>query len=271
MEDGSKRSPLKIAGITRVKNGGRWIEEWAAAMLHVCDQVLVLDNRSTDDTVEILESFAPRVQVMFNPSRALNEAGDKNVLVAALRERMNPDWCVFLDADEILLDGEALLKNIHSASAPAYSVHIWSCWNDPEHVRQDGIYGRCWRASCFNMRETNGRWEERSPDGPNLHCNNIPGDLQSHVQRCNPEVRIKHYGYMLREDRIRKYHWYINIDPMGLYLAGEDYYRHSVQGDLPEFPAQARYMHGGPLNIIPFPRQATGLRWVGNQQVPVYA
>ena len=242
-----------ILSITRVFNGARWIAEHLSSVLSICDHALVLDNHSTDDTVDICNA-TPHVTVLSNSSTILNEAGDKNQLVAEAKRRFNPDWIVFLDADEILIDYDALLSAIQSGKAPAYMLHIWSCWNSPSQVRVDGIYGRCWRSSCFDLRQTDGRWVERSPNGPNLHCNNIPADLQGRAQRAvSPEVRVRHYGYMLKEDRLRKYRWYHDIDPQGLYLAGEDSYRHSIQGDVPEFPAEARYMHGGPLSIAPFP------------------
>lgn len=243
---------MKIVGCTRVKNGGRWMREHLESVLAVCDEVVVLDNHSTDDTVNICMDFA-QVSVVVNPSVLLNEAGDKNYLVQEVKRLCSPDWILFLDADEVLLDPGGLLTNINSGRASAYQVHIWSCWNDPTQVRVDGIYGRCWRASCFKVAASNCKWVERSTQGPNLHCNNIPQDLNGFDRRCEPEVRVRHYGYMLKEDRIRKYHWYIDIDPHGLYLKGEDYYRHSVQGDMPEFPADAKYMHGGPLSIVPFP------------------
>jgi hypothetical protein len=263
-----------IAAITRVKNGARWMEEHISSILKVCEQELVLDNHSTDETVEICHQFAPRVTVITNPHSDLNEARDKTYLALEARRLLTPSWCLFLDADEILLDHQTLLDNIYSQCAPAYQLRIWSCWDSPEQVRVDGIYGKCFRSSVFQLIATHGKWNQHSPSGPNFHCGSIPPDLHGRSKRCYPEVRVKHYGYMLREDRIRKYNWYRASDTQRIYLNAEDGYRHSVQGDLPEFPADAKYRHGGPLTLIPFPDQSLeanpengGGRWVGQAYV----
>jgi hypothetical protein len=63
-------------------------------------------------------------------------------------------------------------------------------------------------------------------------------------------VALLHYGYLHKEDRIQKYRWLISIDP---HNEGEDFYQHCVQGDLPEFPADATYKHGGPLRLQRLP------------------
>jgi hypothetical protein len=57
-------------------------------------------------------------------------------------------------------------------------------------------------------------------------------------------ARLLHYGYLHREDRIRKYEWYTQQDPDN---QAEDFYRHTVIGDL--FPAEIRFRHGGPLKL----------------------
>jgi hypothetical protein len=58
------------------------------------------------------------------------------------------------------------------------------------------------------------------------------------------DAPILHYGYMHREDRVRKYVWYNKQDPGNKV---EDCYRHMVVGDI--FPADAHFMHGGPLKL----------------------
>jgi len=63
-------------------------------------------------------------------------------------------------------------------------------------------------------------------------------------------VALFHYGYLHKEDRIAKYNWILSIDP---HNEGEDFYRHCVQGDLPEFPADAVFRHGGPLRLQKLP------------------
>jgi hypothetical protein len=60
--------------------------------------------------------------------------------------------------------------------------------------------------------------------GGNLHCGNIPKGLVGRTGVL--DVRLKHYGYMTREQRQAKYEWYTTIDPKN-HL--EDNYRHLAE------------------------------------------
>ena len=83
-----------------------------------------------------------------------------------------------------------------------------------------------------------------------LHTSNAPGLGGMRVQALN--VFLLHYGYLHREDRVRKYRWILSIDPNN---EAEDYYRHSVQGDIPEVPADLKLKHAGPLNLTRIPER----------------
>ena len=81
-----------------------------------------------------------------------------------------------------------------------------------------------------------------------MHCSNAPGLGKARFAPL--QVCLLHYGPLHREDRIRKYRWITSIDP---HNEVEDFYRHMVQGDLPEFPADAKFVHGGPLVLQTLP------------------
>jgi hypothetical protein len=79
-----------------------------------------------------------------------------------------------------------------------------------------------------------------------LHVSNAPQGIPWAVM----QVYLLHYGYMFKEDRIRKYNYYNRIDPNNEF---EDRYRHTVQGDIPEVPADAVLKHAGPLELRKLP------------------
>ena len=63
-----------------------------------------------------------------------------------------------------------------------------------------------------------------SGHGGNFHCGNVPRGL---IGECRDiPVRLKHYGYMLPEQRQEKYKWYTSIDPNN---QSEDQYRHLAE------------------------------------------
>lgn len=239
---------MTVVGLVRAKNAARWIEECLCSLMPACSRVFMLDDHSEDSTAAIAASI-PEVHVIRSPFADLNEARDKTFLLSQVKMLASPDWAVMIDADEVLLDAADLLMNIASGKAKAYRLKVLALWDRPDQIRVDGIYADFWRASVFHIPSTTGLWVQRNMAGPNLHCDSVPTELSAGAIRCNPPVRLKHYGPMLREDRIAKYRFYRSVDPDS---PAEDNYRHSVLGDLPEFPKDAVYRHGGPLKLAPF-------------------
>lgn len=246
-----------IFGMMRIKDEARWIENVLESLLKVADQVLIMDDHSTDDTVAICRSFGPRVDVIESPFEGLEETRDKNWLLGKLAEVAKPnDPVVCIDGDEEIAAGSheeirqlAAMKN----GADAYRFQILYLWDDPQHIRVDGIYGRFTRSSFFRYRP-GAKFVSRTAGG--FHCGNVPEPIALGVSG----VKILHYGYMHKEDRIRKWKFYSGIDPTN---RAEGYdpkhperlsYCHVVQGDVPEVPASAVLMHGGPLRLQPISR-----------------
>jgi hypothetical protein len=64
----------------------------------------------------------------------------------------------------------------------------------------------------------------------------VPRNLSG--QRRDLDVRLKHYGYLTPELRLRKYQWYTRIDP---HNRKEDHYRHLIS-----IPG-ARHAPGAPV------------------------
>jgi len=243
---------MNVVGMVRVRDGERHLLDCLQSMLHVCDSVVVMDDHSTDRTQEMLDAFAPRVHWFKSPFHGLNEARDKtfllHVMTHVLYHKKPIDWVVAMDADEVLLDPCELRTCMDTATGHwALSRRILTLWDSPCQIRVDGIYGNLWRPSIFRPACTDGVWREASLYGPNLHCGSVPTDLLHLAVNCDPEVRVLHYGSMLRNDRIAKYKWYLEHDTQN--LENEDYYQHAVQGDLAQFPAHFIYRHGGPLKL----------------------
>jgi len=110
-------------------------------------------------------------------------------------------------------------------------------------VRTDGVYRTFARPSIFRLYNRSFRFQ-RTPWGGNFHCSSIPQELLGHAHMTIPGAPVWHLGYSAKEDRLRKYRWYNEMDPGN---QSEDCYRHVVIGD--EFPADAQFKHGGPLKL----------------------
>jgi glycosyltransferase involved in cell wall biosynthesis len=279
----------------RAKNESRWIEEVIRSIMPLCERIYVMDDHSTDNTVAILESLryvtvekdldrrhVEVVTVLPSPFTGLNESRDKNWLYDQILLECEPEWILCIDGDEVLEKNGPHLIRTRCGAAPyidSFRLAIAFLWDSPNRWRTDRIYGDFWRPSLFRpfipdpekpddlLVAKEFRFKATpfgrhvGSDQPNLHCSSVP-QRRIHGSKMLP-VRLKHYGYMDRADRVRKLDYYTSIDWKN---EAEDCYRHMTQGDFPqvlELPKVQDLFHRGILNqadidrILNVPPEAT--------------
>lgn len=232
-----------MIGLMRVKNEARWIARCVSSILPLCDQVLVMDDHSTDGTPDICAAL-DGVRVLTSPFPAgdLNETRDKNWLLDQARP-LDPDWILMIDGDEMFApEAVEVIAEAARQPAQAYAFQVLYLWDREDQVRMDGIYSHFWRPSMFRFGEF--RFQSTNANG-GFHCGNAPIGLQRVAQRLHG-APLLHFGYMHQADRLRKFDWYSRIDGQNPL---EDGYRHMVIGDL--FPADSYFRWGGPLKLEP--------------------
>jgi glycosyltransferase involved in cell wall biosynthesis len=207
-----------------------------------------MDDNSTDDTAAIAKAAGALVfPTPFTERGAIHEAEDKDWLLAKVWEAGATvgDYCIMLDGDEELYSADVpILRSLIAArSVICGTMQVIYLWDRENQVRVDRWYANVRRPSlfCLTTRELTFK---RTPFGGNLHCSSGPAQV---LDAALPlPVRLLHYGYLHKEDRVRKYHWYNAIDPNNAF---EDQYRHMVIGDL--FPADSAFKWAGPLVVRP--------------------
>jgi hypothetical protein len=180
-----------------------------------------------------------------SPFTDIHEARDKDYLLdkvwaggAALG-----DYCLMVDGDEALhQDDLPALARAVSQKLSCLSFHIVYLWDMETQVRVDRWYKEFRRPSMFRLVSRDLSFK-RTGFGGNFHCSSAPASLL--VSVTSVPVRLLHYGYLHKEDRVRKFHWYNSVDPNNMF---EDCYRHMVIGDL--FPASSSFKWAGPLEVI---------------------
>lgn len=268
---GFRRRLVDYIGMLRVRNEARWLPEVLESILPLCSEVWVMDDHSTDNTRDICGRYYPQVRCMASPFTGLDEARDKNWLYDRILVSCEPRWILCIDGDEVLEKmGPATIRHhcdladiapLCEPSLDCFRLKIEYLWGDRDRVRTDRVYGDFWRPSLFcpfvprigvpdDMKlAADFRWKStpfgrlRNGQTPNLHCSSVPQRRLAGA-RAIP-VRLKHLGYMMREDRVKKFDYYTRID-WGNHA--EDCYRHMIQGDsvqLSELPAVRELIREG--------------------------
>lgn len=246
---------MQFHGVLRIKNESRWIRRVLQSLQPLCARIHVLDDHSSDDTVAICREIQG-VEVYESPFQGLDESRDRDFLLQKVIDSVpaneinwrGPHVICALDGDEILAPGgQEILQRAVADGGFVWTPQILYLWDNENQWRTDGVYGRFRRPSFFRLINKQFRYQ-RTPfgNGANFHCSSIPQELLHHSTPI--DAKLLHFGYLNREDRLRKFEWYSRIDGAN---EGEDFYRHMVQGDVPEIPATARLKHAGPLCLQP--------------------
>ena len=233
----------------RVKNEARWLSRVLIPLVRLCSRVYVFDDHSTDSTREIILS-TPNTTYLPSPFTGLDERRDKNYLLDRIYEGLSIEtlecgvWVLCIDGDEEMEEtGPERIKVQLDPKELAYTFRVVYLWDSPELERIDGIYGHLTRPSMFRLDRSGLKFANSLIQG-NLHCMSVP---EGFVGKSKPmDVRLYHYGYMLAEDRKRKYEFYNSVDPGNRM---EDGYRHVIQGDKGGVGAGERLQWAGPLKV----------------------
>lgn len=197
----------KLVVMLRVKDAISFVYDWLERYEKLVDEIVVLDNDSTDGTFEVLKSH-PKV-VDITKTEGYNEGRDKNILYSMLRKR-KPDWCLWVDIDEIFepeitrSDFDRLMNRRFVNKYGFRRFHFI----DKEHFAGSGDY---FKYTCFHDRimwreSSKGYFENFILDSPNVQ--GIKGI------KINTDFRLKHLGYMTKELVDRKAKTYkALIDP----------------------------------------------------------
>lgn len=216
----TKQPMSRLVVMLRVKDGMFFLAEWLKRYEKLADEIVALDNGSTDGTYETLLAH-PRVVSVLR-TEGYHEGRDKNMLYAEARKR-NPQWCLWVDVDELF---EPELTRAHFdrlMRRPFIRKYAFRRFHfiDREHFA--GSWFRLNYSSGHDRimwRESpSGYFQDRILDSPNVK--GIGG------LKWNTNYRLKHLGYINKELVDKKADIYRAIEPgkestfQEMYLRGE--------------------------------------------------
>lgn len=216
----------------RVKNEEKFIEKSIESILDVSSEIVVLDDGSTDKTIEICSSFDKVVDIQTQSNLPLDEVRDRNSLLQMALKR-NPDFILSVDGDEIFMPNasEILFEelNVIYPDENIFEFQFLTCWNSAEQIRYDGIFGNYWQKRLFRTKNQPTTLKFTSTENPgNLHCGSIPNESIGFEKPIRSSVKIFHLASIDETTRNKKYDYYRKLDPDNPLTDG---YKHMISGE----------------------------------------
>jgi glycosyltransferase involved in cell wall biosynthesis len=221
----------KIVTMYRVKNESRWIKKSIESVSKISDEIIILDDGSTDNTIEICESFNTVIEIHKQKNIPYDETRDKNILLKKVLKR-NPDFILSLDGDEILQSNtrDILFEEI-CVLHPKINVFEFQAlfmWEHPRQYRYDGVYSNTWWKRLLRMENQPKALEFKNTQfNNNAHCPAIPPNAIGIEESVRSNCKIFHYGNYDESLRQHKYQFYNDIDPYNKIFDG---YKHIISG-----------------------------------------
>jgi glycosyltransferase involved in cell wall biosynthesis len=169
---------VQLLGLMTAKNDEWIIERSAGRLAACCDAVVVVDDGSTDRTVEILRSM-PGVSVICNPPGGKWDSALNARLLMLEAERLQPEWIMYIDSDDVV-DARFAAERSALLAEPGVGRYFFreiTLWGGIDRYRVD-------------KPEWYGRNHGRTP----------------HLVRYSPEVRFSDL-YVRRRQRLMRTLW----------------------------------------------------------------
>ena len=182
----------KLVVMLRVKDGIFFAKDWLDCYEKLADEIVVLDNGSTDGTYELLKAH-PKVTAI-EQTFDYNEGRDKIRMYEIARSR-KPDWCIWVDIDELFepqLTRRHFDKLMTSKRVNKYAFRRF-------HFIDRQYFAGSWYRLNYSSGHDRIMWRE-SPKGYFLNLiidsPNVKG-ITGITRYTN--FRIKHTGYINKE------------------------------------------------------------------------
>ena len=201
----------------RLKNEERWIKQSIESIYDFCDEIVIFDDNSTDNTKNICTQFDKVVDIHTKTDFSFDEARDRNFLLNMALKR-KPDVLLSLDGDEIFLPGSGKIIqeeiDILYPDQQVFEFQLLTLWDNPNQVRFDGAFSSFWQKRMFRLKGQPSNLKiNDSPYPGNLHCGSIPSNLIDIEHPVRSNAKIFHCASLDDSLRNNKYDWYISQDP----------------------------------------------------------
>lgn len=230
---------MKLAAILRIKDQILTIDDCLTKLSEIADDVIIVDGESTDGTAETYKKYPKVRKVITLPG--FDEGRDKNLLLDEAK-KLNPDWIVWIDADEVFEKHftRAVAEKYMRSKYNRIEFRMCNFWLSDKRCRIDGNY------YLYTLHPQRSMWrnvptarfkDQKIHNGPIL---GVPGPVY-----LSP-YRIRHLGYLYKQKIDERLERCLREDPSGSrdYMAILDISRKNKTFRYREFEnAQLNYLY----------------------------
>ncbi len=178
---------MKLSGLLITKNNAITLEWALRSVIRYLDELIIIDDFSTDNTVEIAERFGAVVY----KKKFVNFSEQRNYGIS----KCNGEWIFTMDADEVM--GENLGRIMPYLENTRYRAFLFARYNlvhlDPDVIIRSPQHYSEWQVRVFRN------------DGKCYYENPVHHQLRNcHPRLKLPDINIFHFHFLLYDYDTRK-------------------------------------------------------------------
>jgi len=192
---------MKLVAMMLMQNDeNRFLERVLNHVTPYVDEIVILDDGSDDNSVEIAKSYSNAVVHQNETSHWWTHGENKlREQLYALAIERNPDWVLHIASDEVFEDRfEKEVRSMLETEHNWFQFLLCNMWDETHFIFP--MFNRKTVKFLFRFDKD----KPRSFGNMIMHCGGVPGYLFNATDGLKTDIRIKHLGFIGKKNRLRR-------------------------------------------------------------------